>query len=183
MAASVFTNAREGILICDPKGAILDVNEMFTRITGYSRAEVLGRNPRILKSGRQSEAFYSDMWRSLLENGHWSGEVWNKAKDGRVFPEMLTINAVYDRASKVQHYVALFSDVTESKEQERQPGAHGAFRRPHQSAQPRCSSPIVCSRPWPRRMAAAKPWPWPVSISTAFTPSTKTTARKSATSC
>jgi diguanylate cyclase (GGDEF)-like protein/PAS domain S-box-containing protein len=120
LAASVFTNAHEGILICDPKGAILDVNEMFTRITGYGRAEVLGRNPRILKSGRQSDAFYSDLWRSLLENGHWSGEVWNKAKDGRVFPEMLTITAVYDRASKVQHYVALFSDVTESKEQQRQ---------------------------------------------------------------
>ncbi len=63
LAASVFTNAREGILICDPQGAILDVNEMFTRITGYTRAEVLGRNPRILKSGRQSDAFYRDMWR------------------------------------------------------------------------------------------------------------------------
>jgi diguanylate cyclase (GGDEF)-like protein/PAS domain S-box-containing protein len=120
LAASVFTNAREGILICDPQGAILDVNEMFTNITGYSRAEVLGRNPRMLKSGRQSEEFYSDMWRSLLENGQWSGEIWNKTKDGRVFPEMLTINAVYDRASRVQHYVALFSDVTETKEQERQ---------------------------------------------------------------
>src|ERR1700733_11434906 len=68
LAASVFTNASEGILICDPQGAILDVNEMFTRITGYTRAEVIGRNPRILKSGRQSDAFYSDLWRSLLEN-------------------------------------------------------------------------------------------------------------------
>jgi PAS domain S-box-containing protein len=69
LAASVFTNAREGILISDPQGAILDVNDMFTQITGYSRAEVLGRNPRILKSGRQSEEFYGDMWRSLLESG------------------------------------------------------------------------------------------------------------------
>ncbi len=120
LAASVFTNAREGILICDPKGAILDVNEMFTRITGYSRAEVLGRNPRILKSGRQGDAFYSDLWRSLQENGRWSGEIWNRAKDGRVYPETLTISAVYDRSSKVQHYVALFSDITQSKEQERQ---------------------------------------------------------------
>ncbi|HEX4309564.1 MAG TPA: EAL domain-containing protein [Acidobacteriaceae bacterium] len=120
LAASVFTNAREGILICDPQGAILDGNEMFTRITGYSREEVLGRNPRLLKSGRQSEGFYRDMWRTLAESGRWAGEIWNKAKDGRVFPEMLTISAVYDRASKVQHYVALFSDVTEAKEQERQ---------------------------------------------------------------
>lgn len=120
LAASVFTNAREGILICDPQGAILDVNDMFTRITGYSRAEVLGRNPRILKSGRQSEAFYGDMWRALRENGRWSGEIWNKTKDGRVFPEMLTISAVHDRASRIQHYVALFSDITQSKEQERE---------------------------------------------------------------
>ena len=120
LAASVFTNAREGILISDPTGAILDVNEMFTRITGYTRAEVLGRNPRILKSGRQSPEFYQDMWRALIENGQWSGEIWNRAKDGRVYPEMLTIGAVYDRASRVSHYVALFSDVTEAREQERQ---------------------------------------------------------------
>lgn len=120
LAASVFTNAREGIFICDPQGAILDANEMFTRITGYSREEVLGRNPRILKSGRQSDEFYSDMWRAVRDNGHWSGEVWNKAKDGTIFPESLTISAVYDRASKLQHYVALFSDVTQTKEHERQ---------------------------------------------------------------
>ena len=120
LAASVFTNAREGIMICDPRGAILDVNDMFTRITGYTRAEVLGRNPRILKSGRQSEAFYRDLWRSLAENGRWSGEIWNRSKDGRVYPEILTISAVYDRAFRTQHYVALFSDVTQAKEQEQQ---------------------------------------------------------------
>lgn len=120
LAASVFANAREAIMICDPKGSILDVNEMFTRITGYSRAEVLRRNPRILKSGRQSNDFYSDMWRALLENGQWSGEIWNKAKDGRIYPEMLAINAVYDRMGHVQHYVALFSDITHIKEHERQ---------------------------------------------------------------
>ncbi|HVT97975.1 MAG TPA: EAL domain-containing protein [Acidobacteriaceae bacterium] len=120
LAASVFTNAREGIVICDPGGAILDVNEMFTRITGYSRAEALGRNPRLLKSGRQSEEFYADMWRSLTEKGNWSGELWNKAKDGRIYPEALTINAVYDRTSKVQHYVAHFTDISEMKEQARQ---------------------------------------------------------------
>jgi diguanylate cyclase (GGDEF)-like protein/PAS domain S-box-containing protein len=120
LAASVFTNAQEGILICDPQGAILDANEMFTRITGYNRAEVLGRNPRLLKSGRQSEEFYADMWRVLTEKGQWSGEVWNKAKNGRIYPESLTISAVYDRTLKVQHYVALFSDVSETKEQEQQ---------------------------------------------------------------
>jgi len=120
LAASVFKNAREGIFICDTQGSILDVNDMFTRITGYSRAEVLGRNPRILKSGRQSEDFYRHMWRALQENGQWSGELWNKAKDGRIFPETLTISAVYDRTSRVRHYVALFSDASQTKEHERQ---------------------------------------------------------------
>jgi diguanylate cyclase (GGDEF)-like protein/PAS domain S-box-containing protein len=120
LAASVFTNAREGILICDPNGTILDVNEMFTHITGYTRAEAIGRNPRILQSGRQSPEFYQDMWRAVTENGHWSGEIWNKTKDGRIYPEMLTISAVCDRGSRVRHYVALFSDLTEAREQERQ---------------------------------------------------------------
>jgi diguanylate cyclase (GGDEF)-like protein/PAS domain S-box-containing protein len=116
LAASVFTNAREGITITDPTGAILDVNQMFTQITGYSREEVLGLNPRILKSGRQGEEFYRDLWRALRENGQWSGELWNKAKDGRIYPEMLTISAVYDAVGKVKHYVAIFSDVSSTKE-------------------------------------------------------------------
>jgi diguanylate cyclase (GGDEF)-like protein/PAS domain S-box-containing protein len=118
LAASVFTQAREGIVITDPRGTILDVNEMFTRISGYSRGEAIGRNPRMLQSGRQSAEFYRDMWRALLENGQWSGEIWNKAKDGRIYPEILTISAVYDRGGQVQHYVGLFSDVTEAREQE-----------------------------------------------------------------
>lgn len=118
LAASVFTHAREGIVITDPRGTILDVNEMFTRITGYSREEAIGRNPRMLKSGRQSEAFYRDMWRALEEGGHWSGELWNKAKDGRIYLEMLTISAVCNQAGRVQHYVGLISDVTEAREQE-----------------------------------------------------------------
>lgn len=118
LAASVFTHAREGIVITDPQGAILDVNDMFTRITGYSRDESIGRNPRMLQSGRQSPEFYRDMWRALRESGQWSGEIWNKAKDGRVYLETLTINAVCDEAGRVEHYVGLFSDVTESREQE-----------------------------------------------------------------
>ncbi|HEX4006988.1 MAG TPA: EAL domain-containing protein [Acidobacteriaceae bacterium] len=116
LAASVFTHAREGIAICDPQGMILDVNEMFTHITGYRRDEILGQNPRILKSGRQSEEFYGDMWRALVQNGQWSGEVWNKAKDGRIYAEMLAIHAVRDRAGQVSHYVGMFTDITEYKE-------------------------------------------------------------------
>jgi diguanylate cyclase (GGDEF)-like protein/PAS domain S-box-containing protein len=116
LAASVFSHAREGISITDAMGHILDVNESFTRITGYSREESVGENPRILKSGRQSSEFYSAMWQALAEKGYWSGEIWNRRKSGDVYPEMLTISAVRDADGQTQNYVALFSDITSMKE-------------------------------------------------------------------
>ena len=76
LAASVFSHAREGIVITDADANILDVNEAFSEITGYAREEVLGRNPRLLNSGWQTADYYAEMWRTLLENGHWYGEVW-----------------------------------------------------------------------------------------------------------
>ena len=115
LAASVFTHAREGITITDPSGNIIDVNDMFTQITGYSREEVLGKNPRILQSGRQGKAFYVALWHELTTQGHWSGEVWNRRKNGEVYAEILTISAVRDDAGTTLHYVALFSDVTAIK--------------------------------------------------------------------
>lgn len=120
LAASVFTYAREGIVITTADGKIIDVNDAFTRITGYSRDEVLGQNPRILKSGRQEQEFYSVMWRDLIERGHWSGEVWNRHKNGEVYAEMLTISAVRDAEGVIRQYVALFSDITALKQHERQ---------------------------------------------------------------
>jgi diguanylate cyclase (GGDEF)-like protein/PAS domain S-box-containing protein len=118
LAASVFTHTHEGIMITSADGAILDVNDAFTQITGYGRKEVLGGNPRLLKSGRQSKEFYSEMWRALTDKGYWSGELWNRSKDGRIFCEALTISAVRDSEDNVQRYVALFSDITSSKERE-----------------------------------------------------------------
>jgi len=120
LAASVFTHAREAITITDINGNILDVNEMFTTITGYAPEDVRGKNPRILKSGRQKSRFYVDMWKSLNEHGHWNGEIWNRRKNGEVYPEMLTISAVRDAGGITQHYVALFSDITSIKEHENQ---------------------------------------------------------------
>lgn len=120
LAASVFTNAREGIIITDPDGAILEVNEMFTRITGYTREEALGQNPRFLKSGLQNEEFYATMWRSLIKDGHWSGEIWNRTKSGDIIAEMLTINAVRDISGNLLQYVSLFSDITEIKKHAQQ---------------------------------------------------------------
>jgi diguanylate cyclase (GGDEF)-like protein/PAS domain S-box-containing protein len=119
LAASVFAHASEGILITDVEGAILDVNEAFTRITGYAREEVLGRNPRMLNSGRQTREFYSEMWTQLKEKGHWSGEIWNRAKSGQIFAEILTISAVPDAKGNTKQFVAMFSDITSLKEQER----------------------------------------------------------------
>ena len=119
-SASVFEHANEGILITDAQARILDVNAAFTRITGYSRDEVIGRNPRLLKSGRQGREYYSAMWRALQETGHWSGEQWNRRKDGEVYAELLTISAVHDRQGEIVRYVGLFSDITPLKEHQKQ---------------------------------------------------------------
>ncbi|MCO5103945.1 MAG: EAL domain-containing protein [Burkholderiaceae bacterium] len=120
VAASVFTHAREGISITDPAGKIIDVNEAFTRITGYSREEIIGRNPRILQSGRQSPEFYAAMWKAISTRGHWSGEIWNRRKDGSLFLEVITISAVRNAQGVLQHYVAVFTDVTSERDTERQ---------------------------------------------------------------
>ena len=115
LAANVFGHTREGIIITDARGTIIDVNSAFTRITGYQPEEALGQSPRILKSGRQDRAFYDVMWRDLLLQGHWSGEIWNRRKDGEVYAELLTISSVKDAEGAVQQYVALFADITEIK--------------------------------------------------------------------
>ena len=120
LASMVFTGAREGITITDAQGTILDVNDAFTRITGYTRDEVLGKNPRLLKSGLQSREFYENMWSALLHEGHWSGEIWNRAKNGDIYPESLAINAINDASGKAAHYIALFSDISEIKEHAQQ---------------------------------------------------------------
>jgi diguanylate cyclase (GGDEF)-like protein/PAS domain S-box-containing protein len=120
LAANVFTHAREGIVITDTTGAIIEVNEAFCRITGYAREEILGANPRILNSGRQDAAFYADMWRAIFQVGYWSGEIWNKRKNGDVYAEFLTISAVRDDAQRVQNYVALFTDITPMKAHQEQ---------------------------------------------------------------
>ena len=115
LAAGVFSHSQEGITITDVQGTIINVNAAFSRITGYSREEAIGQNPRILRSGRQDAAFYVDMWSALLGPGHWSGEIWNRRKDGEVYAEMLTITAVRDSQGKTTQYIALFSDITALK--------------------------------------------------------------------
>ncbi len=121
LLATVFSHAREGILITDAGGRIVEVNDSFTTITGYSREEALGQDPQtLLNSGRQTAAFYEARAQALAENGYWTGEVWNQRKNGEVFAEMLTISAVRDPDGSSQNYVALFTDITEIKEHQRQ---------------------------------------------------------------
>jgi diguanylate cyclase (GGDEF)-like protein/PAS domain S-box-containing protein len=112
ISSMVFKNADEGVMITDVDGDILAVNPAFTRITGYSAEEAVGRNPRFLKSGVQDATFYTDFWRSLQEKGGWQGEVYNRKKSGEVYPEWLTISAARDTEGKVLSYIGVFSDLT-----------------------------------------------------------------------
>ncbi len=117
-AAAVFDSTSEAIFITDARGDIVSVNRAFTEITGYEEEEVLGRNPRLLKSGRHDRMFYESLWQSLVEIGHWRGEIWNRRKNGEVFPCWLNINVVRDDCGDVSNYAALFSDVSHIKRSE-----------------------------------------------------------------
>jgi diguanylate cyclase (GGDEF)-like protein/PAS domain S-box-containing protein len=120
LAASVFTHAREAILITAADGTIIDINGSFTRITGYRRDEVLGGNPRLLNSGRQDKAFFAALWHELIEKGYWHGEIWNRRKSGEIYATMQTISAVRDDLGITRQYVGLFSDITALKTHEKQ---------------------------------------------------------------
>jgi diguanylate cyclase (GGDEF)-like protein/PAS domain S-box-containing protein len=115
LAASVFASASEGVMITDTSGTILDVNEAFTHVTGHSRESVLGKNPRLLHSGLQDDAFYEELWRSVRETGLWQGEIWNRRQNGEIYPEWLTITTVKDSDGVVSNYVGIFSDSTKSR--------------------------------------------------------------------
>ena len=117
---TAFNSAHEGISLTDAKANIIDVNPAFTRITGYEREEVVGHNPRVLKSGRHDDKFYQAMWKSINETGNWRGEIWNRNKFGEAYPEMLSITAISNPKGKTTNYVAVFSDISRLKAQEKQ---------------------------------------------------------------
>ncbi|EJN6826489.1 diguanylate cyclase [Vibrio cidicii] len=119
LAADVYKYVHEGILIANSRGLIVDVNRAFSQITGYSREEVIGQSPKMLKSGIHDRAFYHSIWRTLHLEGCWRGEIWNKRKNGEIYPELLTISRVSDPVEDVR-YVALFSDISALKEHEYQ---------------------------------------------------------------
>ncbi len=117
-AASVFESTTEGVVITDPGCRIVAVNHSFSAITGYDEAEVLGRTPRLLKSGRHDESFYQAMWASIVQSGTWRGEIWNRRKNGELYPEWLTINAVRNEAGELANYVGVFTDISPLKQSE-----------------------------------------------------------------
>lgn len=118
LAERVIDSSLEGILITDVDGVIESVNPAFTRLTGYTQEEAIGKTPALLSSGRHNDDFYAEMWRRIKVEGHWQGEVWNRRKNGEVYPELLTITAIRDEGGELTHYAALFSDITRLKENE-----------------------------------------------------------------
>jgi diguanylate cyclase (GGDEF)-like protein/PAS domain S-box-containing protein len=117
-AVAVFENTAEGVTLTDPHGRILSINPAFTRITGYTEDEVVGKNPALLRSGRHDESFYHQMWSELAATGHWQGEIWNRRKNGEIYPEWLTISAVRGGDGHVESYIGVFSDITHIKRSE-----------------------------------------------------------------
>jgi diguanylate cyclase (GGDEF)-like protein/PAS domain S-box-containing protein len=118
LAEQVIESSLEGIMVTDPRGRIVSVNPAFTRVTGYGAEEVIGQTPAVLSSGRQSPAFYARMWESLLAEGKWQGELWNRRKSGEVYPQLLHITSICDLAGRLTHYAALFTDISRLKETE-----------------------------------------------------------------
>ncbi|MCQ8182176.1 PAS domain S-box protein [Methylomonas sp. SURF-1] len=120
LAALVYNNSSEAMIVVDADNNILSVNPAFTAMTGYRAEEVIGQNPSVLRSGEHDRAFYRDMWRALETTGAWRGEIKNRRKDGRMFVEELAINTIYNADGKPQRRVALFSDITQRKQSEEQ---------------------------------------------------------------
>ncbi|WP_457788108.1 bifunctional diguanylate cyclase/phosphodiesterase [Pseudomonas sp. PL-6] len=124
-AATVFESTAEGVMITDLEQRITAVNRAFTQITGYAEAEALGQRPSLLASGQHDSAFYAAMWHSLAANGHWQGEIWNRRKNGELYPEWLTISAVRNAEDRVTHFVGVFADISSLK--------HAQARLDHQA--------------------------------------------------
>lgn len=118
LAGRVIANSSEMIVVTDPQAVILDVNPAFTRLTGYSREEAIGRKTSILKSGQHDDDFYQKLWKTLLQSGQWQGEIRNRRKSGEIVPMLTVINAVKNDSGETSHYVSISTDISQLKEAE-----------------------------------------------------------------
>ncbi|MBK6999575.1 MAG: PAS domain S-box protein [Rhodoferax sp.] len=118
LSSRIFDDTREGIMVTDAKGFIQTVNRSFVRITGYSVEEAVGRKPSLLRSDRHDKEYYERMWQAITDHGYWRGEIWNRRKNGEIYPESINISAIHDHDGEVSHYVAIFSDITRAKKNE-----------------------------------------------------------------
>lgn len=117
-ASMVFDYAREGIIVTDAENRIVDVNPAFERMSGYTRNEVLGADPRLFRSGRQGPSFYREMWENIRRHGVWEGEIWNRRKSGDLYPQQLNLSVIRNSAGDIVNHIALFSDISLQKKQQ-----------------------------------------------------------------
>ena len=118
LALRVFQSSHDGIMITDPRGIILDVNQAFCHLTGYSRDEAVGQSSRMLESGHHDKTFFEQMFDTIAREDHWLGEIWNRTKSGAISVVLMTISAVRDASAQITHYVGVFTDITRKKESE-----------------------------------------------------------------
>ncbi|MFB5142217.1 EAL domain-containing protein [Vibrio diabolicus] len=118
LASKIFNNSQEGMVITDRNANIIDVNTAFTQITGYRSEEVIGKNPRILRSGHHDQGFYKQLWHQLETKGQWKGEFINRKKDGSIYPQLATISAVMDDKNHLINYICVFEDISVRKAHE-----------------------------------------------------------------
>ncbi|WP_415896578.1 EAL domain-containing protein [Neptuniibacter sp. QD72_48] len=118
LAQYIFETTNDGIIVTDKHNRIVEANSAFERVTGYSKEEVIGQAPNILNSHKQPTSFYEAMWKELEERGLWSGEIWNRKKDGQIYPEWLTVKAIKDEQDSVTGYFGVFTDISEQKKTE-----------------------------------------------------------------
>jgi diguanylate cyclase (GGDEF)-like protein/PAS domain S-box-containing protein len=120
LSAAVFETTREGVMITDAQGRIQRVNRAFSEITGYSQFESVGQSASLLRSGRHGQDFYCAMWEDITTTGHWQGEIWNRRKNGEVYPELLSISTVKEPSGDINHFVAVFADISNLKASEQE---------------------------------------------------------------
>ncbi len=117
--ATVFENASEGMVITDSDNRIVILNEAYSKATGYSKEELIGRNPNVSNSGEHTPEFYTQMWDSIMQTGKWQGEIIDRRKDGQLYPKWLHIDALRDNQGSITHYIGSFTDITELKAKEK----------------------------------------------------------------